>query len=226
MQMGGGHANAQARNIWYDYMSNRYQLGKPTGIEQGYEATGNIPDPNKGFGLDIQFANTAFGQGLSMTPLQLGAALSSVINGGTYYKPTLVDAVIDQSDNQIKNPPVVVKQNVVKTSVSRQIQALMEYVVSKNHVLYGLPNLPPSIYNIGGKTGTAQITKPDGGYYSDRFNGMFIGFVGGDKPEYVIVVRVNEPHVFGYAGAHAAAPIFSKLALMLINDIGVAPKTH
>ncbi len=223
MQMGGGEINQKARTVWYDYMSNHYGFGKPTGIEQGYEEGGTIPDPSKGFGLNLQYANSAFGQGMSMTPLQLGAAVSSVINGGTYYQPRLVDATIDGSGKKTTKQPVVVRRQVVKSSVSSDVKNLMEYVVQKNHVLYGLPNLPTN-YTIGGKTGTAEISKPGGGYYDDRFNGMFVGFVGGNQPDYVIVVRVNEPTVAGYAGAHAAAPIFSQLTTMMINNFGISPK--
>ncbi len=100
----------------------------------------------------------------------------------------------------------------------------MEYVYDKNYILYGA-SARRGEYNIGGKTGTAQITKPTGGYYDDQFNGTFTGFIGGDNPEYVIVVRVNEPVVNGYAGAKAAAPIFVALANMLINNFGVSTKS-
>ncbi len=226
MQMGGGQINALARNVWHDYMVNNFRLGKPTGIEQGYEATGTIPDPNKGFGLNLQFANTAFGQGLSATMLQMTAAISSVLNGGTYYRPHLVDALIDNSGQQSKVNPEILNSHVVKPVVSSDLKQLMEYVVASNHSIYGMPQLPPSIYIIGGKTGTAQISKPGGGYYDDRFNGTFLGFVGGDKPQYVIAVRVNEPHIGNYAGRGAAAPIFSNLANMLINNFDVSPKGH
>jgi cell division protein FtsI/penicillin-binding protein 2 len=99
----------------------------------------------------------------------------------------------------------------------------MEYVVSKNYLSYGMQRPRPE-YSIGGKTGTAQVPKPGGGYYEDRFNGTFMGFVGGDKPQYVIVVRVNEPKIGGYAGSKAAAPIFGRLANMLIDNFNVTPK--
>jgi cell division protein FtsI/penicillin-binding protein 2 len=81
---------------------------------------------------------------------------------------------------------------------------------------------PYSDYRVGGKTGTAEVPKPGGGYYDDRFNGTFIGFLGGgDTVQYVIVVRVNEPKIGGYAGSKAAAPIFGSLTDMLINNFGV-----
>jgi stage V sporulation protein D (sporulation-specific penicillin-binding protein) len=224
-RMGGGTINEKARVAWHDYLANHYQFGKPTGIEQGYESEGSVPDPIKGYGLNLQYANTAFGQGISITPLQFGAALSAALNGGTYYQPHLVDQLVDPSGKTTTIKPVAVSKAVVKPAVSQDLQSLMEYVMAKNHVLYGMPQTYPE-FSIGGKTGTAQITKPGGGYYDDKFNGTFAGFVGGDKPQYVIIVRVNEPKIGGYAGSKAAAPIFSKLATALIDNFNLTPKSH
>jgi cell division protein FtsI (penicillin-binding protein 3) len=225
MQMGGGQVNKQARERWYNYMTAHYQFGKQTGVEQGYESSGTIPDPNNGFGLDIQYANTAFGQGMTATPLQMGAALSSIINGGTYYRPHVLEGYVGD-DGKVKASKLdVISTSVVKASTGQTIRELMEYTFTKNHAVYGMPALR-SNYSIGGKTGTAQIAKPNGGYYDDRFNGTFLGFVGGDKIQYVIVTRVNEPKNGGYAGARAAAPIFSDLTSMLIDNFNVTPKSQ
>lgn len=224
MQMGGGQVNEKARTTWHDYMANHYRFGKPTGIEQGYESGGTIPDPNDGYGLNIQYANTAFGQGMTATPLQMGAAISSILNGGTYYKPYLVDKVV-QADGQEKvTKPTVVGQNVVNPGVSANIKDFMQQVVQTNHTVYGMQTVPAN-YSIGGKTGTAQISRPEGGYYENKYNGMFMGFVGGDKPEYVVIIRVNEPGIPGYAGSRAAGPIFTSISQMLINNFAVSPKS-
>lgn len=223
MQMGGGQINKQARDRWYDYMVNRYQFGKPTGIEQGYEGSGTIPDPNKGFGLNIQYANTAFGQGMTATPLQMAAAYAAALNGGTYYQPHLVEKRVDGNGKESMIEPKVVRSGVVSPAASQSIRELMEYTVTKNYSIYGFSK-PRAEFSMGGKTGTAQIAKPGGGYYDDRFNGMFMGFVGGDEVQYVIAVRVNEPKIGGYAGARAAAPVYGALANMLIDNFGVTPK--
>jgi len=222
-QMGGGEINELARTRWHDYMTNHYQFGKPTGIEQGYEAGGSIPNPTEGFGLNIQFANTAFGQGMTATPLQMAAAISGIINGGTYYRPHLVERTVDDNGKETVKTPEIIRSGVVSKQVGKDIKELMEYVFSRNHGVYGMPKLRDE-FSIGSKTGTAQVPKPGGGYYDDRYNGMFMGFVGGNEPEYVIVVRVNEPHVPGYAGSKAAGPIFVSLANMLIDNFGVTPK--
>lgn len=224
MQMGGGEINEQARKTWHDYMTNHYQLGKRTGVEQGYESGGSIPDPVDGFGLNIQFANSAFGQGMTATPLQMAAALSSVLNGGTYNRPHLVERTVSYDGTETIKKPDIVRTGVVSEQASRDLKDLMEYAFSKNYRAYGgMPTLR-SEFSIGGKTGTAQIPKPEGGYYEDRFNGMFMGFVGGNEAEYVIVVRVNEPKVAGYAGTKAAGPIFVSLVNTLIDNFGVTPK--
>lgn len=225
MQMGGGQLDQKGREIWHDYMVNHYQLGKQTGIEQGYESPGTIPSPDNGPARDLTYANTAFGQSMTATPLQMAAALSSVINGGTYYQPHLVDQITDSSGKTTTVKPKVVNGHVVSPSVSPEIRSLMEYVV-RGHLAEGYSYMSfPSNYSVGGKTGTAQIPSPQGGYYDDRYNGTYMGYVGGDKPQYVIAVRVSEPHIGGYAGSTAAQPIFADLAHMLINNFNVTPKT-
>ena len=227
MQMGHttGEVNQQARDAWHDYMVNHFQLGKPTGIEQGYEAGGYIPSPDKGYALQLTYANTSFGQAMTATPLQMAAALSSVLNGGNYYQPHLVDQVADSSGHTQTTKPKLVRKDVVSSQVSQEMQSLMEGVV-QTKVQQGFNSMRfPDNYSVGGKTGTAQIADPAGGYYADRFNGTFIGFVGGNKPQYVIMVAIKQPKTPGYAGTTAAMPLFADLAHMLINNFNVTPKT-
>jgi cell division protein FtsI/penicillin-binding protein 2 len=223
MQMGGktGEITDQARNKWHDYMVNHFQLGKTTGIEQGYEDKGYVPDPEKGYGLSIAYANTSFGQAMTATPLQMAAALSSVVNGGIYYQPHLVDKTINAGGKTVTKSPKIVNGHVVSPEVSKQIQALMEYVVEKHNLQ---PPFNQAMYSVGGKTGTAQVADPKGGYYADKYNGTYMGFVGGDKAQYVIAVEVNQPGIGGYAGSGAAQPIFSSLAHMLIDNFNVIPR--
>ena len=226
MQMGGGQINQQARTRWHDYMVNHYQLGKATGIEQGYESAGFVPSPTDGYALDLTYANTAFGQGVTLTALQMASALSSVINGGTYYQPQLVSQVVSSSGKVTIKQSTVVRKNVVKPQVSQEMQSLMEYVVAQHLNPGGFTYLNfPSNFIVGGKTGTAQVANPAGGYYNDKFNGTYAGFVGGDKPQYIIIVYNIEPNVAGYAGSYGGQPVFADLAHMLINGSYVTPKS-
>jgi len=224
MQMGGGQINDKARNAWHDYMVNHYMFGKPTGIEQGYESGGYVPSPaENGAGIDLTYANTAFGQAMTATPIQMGAALSAVINGGTYYQPHLVDQTLDADGKATKVAPKVVRQHVVSAKVGAALIPLMQNVI-QHHIF--TPAFDQNTYTVGGKTGTAQIAKPGGGYYDDLFNGTYMGFVGGDSPQYVIVVFIDRPTNGGYAGTAAAQPVFGNLAHMLINNSYVMPKNN
>ena len=227
MQMGNGQINTKARNAWYNYMVNHFLLGKDTGIEQGYEAEGYVPPPkDNGAGIDLTYANTSFGQAVTVTALQMASAVSSILNGGTYYQPTLVDQTIAPGGKTTTNQPKVLKQHVVSAQVGQEMIPLMEYVVQQ-HLLAGFNylNFSPA-YSVGGKTGTAQIANPSGGYYTDKYNGTYIGFVGGDKVQYVIVIFNMQPGVAGYAGSYGGQPVFADLAHMLIDSGYVSPKTN
>jgi cell division protein FtsI/penicillin-binding protein 2 len=225
MQMGGGRINSKARTAWYDYMTKHFRLGDPTGIEQGYEATPVVPGPkDNGAGINLTYANTSFGQGLQVTPIQMAAALSAIVNGGTYYQPQLVSQRISPDGQTTNVKPKVLEKNAVSAETSQAMVPLMKYVVDE-HAKAGFSYLkfPPG-YVVGGKTGTAQIAKDGGGYYEHKFNGTYIGFVGGDKPQYAIVVFNIQPNVAGYAGSYGGQPVFGDLAHMLIDNSFVNPK--
>lgn len=220
MQMGGGKITQHARDELHSYFVNNFRFGQPTGIEQGYEQPGYVPDPDKGYALDLTYANMSFGQAMTATPLQMAGALAAAVNGGTYYKPYLVDSLTTPAGQTIATKPKVEETNVVSAKTSATIRGYMEYMIA--HHSFSQPF--SSRYSVGGKTGTPQIANPAGGYYTDRTNGTYIGYVGGSKPQYIIVVRVNQPHVNNFAGAGAAQPIFGDLAHMLINNFNIEPK--
>jgi cell division protein FtsI/penicillin-binding protein 2 len=214
-------------NAWYSYMATRFRLGQPTGVEQGYEASGYVPPPDASNpSIDLTYANTSFGQGVTLTALQMAAALSSVLNGGTYYQPTLVDQTVKPNGEAAVNKPKVLEHNVVAPKVGQELIPLMENVVTTYfHEGYNFMSFSPN-YIVGGKTGTAQVAQPGGGYSSTIYDGTYVGFVGGNKPQYVIVVFNVKPNVPGYAGALGGQPVFADLAHMLLNDGYVSPKTN
>lgn len=229
MQLGGGQVNSTGRGILYDYFTNHFGLGKATGVEQGdgEEAGGYVPKPNDtGSGINLTYANMSFGQAYTATALQMVTGLSSIINGGTYYRPYLVGQVTDAAGKVTKIQPQVLQKNVVSSRVTENMITLLEQN-NDNHIREGFPylNFGPH-YSVGGKTGTAEIANPLGGYYTDRVNGTYIGFVGGDTPQYAIVVYNMEPTKYhGYAGVGTAQPVFANIAHMLINSFGVTPKS-
>jgi cell division protein FtsI/penicillin-binding protein 2 len=226
MQMGGGQINNVARASLYDYFRNHFMLGSSTGIEQGYEAGGYLPKPtDSGSGINLTYANMAFGQAYSATAVQMVAAFSSVVNGGTYYQPRLVDTITDANGSSTQLKPKVVKAETISQRVSDQMVTLLEQN-NDLHIQSGFRYLDMGDqYSVGGKTGTAEIANPNGGYYPDKVNGTYLGFIGGDKPQYAIAVYNFEPKKYGgFAGAGTAQPLFADIAHMLINSFGVVPR--
>ncbi|MET1033578.1 MAG: penicillin-binding protein 2 [Candidatus Saccharimonadales bacterium] len=170
MKMGGSSTeiNQKGRETWYRYMTEHYRFGQATGIEQGYEAEGIVPDPNNGYARDLTYANTSFGQAMTASPLQLGAAFASMVNGGTYYRPHLVDYTVDSKGKKTEKKPEVLKANVVSPEVSKALVPILQYVVDKHSFKQ---KFDQKTYSVGGKTGTAQIAKPTGGYFENDYNG-------------------------------------------------------
>ncbi len=223
MQMGGGSINAKARNTWYDYLTNHYRFGKATGIEQGdqSESAGLVTPPgDNGQAIDLTYAESAFGQAILTTPIQMAAAEAALYNGGIYYQPHLVDSYTDSDGKTTTVKPKVERTGVVKDSTGTALNSMLVYSVEHHGAV---PAFDQSRYNVGGKTGTAQIAVK-GGYSDSQYNGTYIGFVGGDKVQYIIVVYIQKPVTNFYAGAAAAQPVFFSLAHMLIDNSFVTPK--
>jgi len=228
MRLGGSNDTIHMGAIqkWHDYMWNHYRFGHDTGIEQGYESPGYVPPADNSIpALQLRYANTAFGQGVQITALQMAAAYCSVLNGGTYYKPTLVSSITKADGTVQKNPPKVVERNVVSSKVSKEIPPLMEGVVDHYRSLgYAYLKFPDN-YMVGGKTGSAQVASPGGGYHEKYDDGTYTGFVGGNRPQYMIVVYNIQPKISsGYAGSNGGQPVFADIAHMLIDNGYVTPK--
>ncbi len=220
-QLGGGDINEKARNTLHDYYTKKFGFGSLTGIELSNEATGLITEPTTGAGDNIRYANMTFGQGLSVTMLQMSAALSSIINGGTYYQPHVVHSVSDANGREYATKPNAIRKNVVKKSVSKDIKEMMRAVIAEGS---GYAANRPG-YFIGGKTGTAQIPDEFGGYKTNSFIGSLIGFGGSKKIDYVLMVRIDEPKTGGFAGSDVAGPIFAEINNWLIDYYHIPPNS-
>lgn len=217
---GGDAVNQQGRQVLYDYFYNRFGFNQLTGIELASEAKGILYRPDEAEGNNVRYANMTFGQGMSLTMLQVASAYSSLVNGGTYYQPYIVDATIDpETGEEIVRAPQTLRSNVISEQVSREIKAMMEKVIESGG---GYSAREPG-YIIGGKTGTSQKLNDDGTYSDVLETGTFLGFGAGDQAEYVIITKVDEPGIPGYAGTVAAAPIFANISHWLIDYYRIAP---
>lgn len=211
-----------ARNTMYDYFYNKLGLGQLTGIELSGEARGTVLSPDDPDGGAVRYSNMSFGQGLDVTMVQVCAAFSTIINGGTYYAPTVIAGTMN--DDGTDFTPADQKQarsQVVRATTSDKIRSMVH---TARTAFYGGKDTPG--YYIGGKTGTSQ-TIENGKYVDNQTIGTYLGFGGSDNsstgPKYVIMVQVSGKGM-NLAGAADAMPIFTDISNWLIQYMKLQPK--
>jgi cell division protein FtsI/penicillin-binding protein 2 len=165
------------------------------------------------------FAATAsYGQGITTTPLQMVQAYAALGNGGKLVKPYIVsESIYPDGSREITKPQIV--RQVIKPQSSRLITAMMVDVVEHGHgKRAGVPG-----YYVAGKTGTAQVSDPNGkGYLKDETIGSFAGFAPADHPAFVMLVKIDHPRTVQYAES-SAAPIFGELSSFLLSYLQIPP---
>lgn len=191
--------NRLGKDKLFEYIRN-FGFGTKTGIDIGGEENGIL------FKLSqvgpVELATTAFGQGVSVTPIQQITAVSAAVNGGTLYKPYVAKAWINRESGEVvqTTEPTVVRQ-VISEETSKQVREALESVVAKgtgrNAFIDG--------YRVGGKTGTAQKVV-NGRYSTSEHIVSFIGVAPADDPQIVIYVAVDNPEGIQFGGV-VAAPI-------------------
>jgi cell division protein FtsI/penicillin-binding protein 2 len=219
-QLGGGEIDLQARKTFYDYLTNKYGFGSVTGIAQSNEGEGLLYGPETQEGNNVRYANMTFGQGMTVTMLQAVSAVAAVVNGGDYYQPYIVDSTTSSDGVVTVNEPQIIRPQIISQETSKQIREMMVGVVQGG----GGYIAQRQGYTIGGKTGTSQVLDENGEYSDTREVGSFVGFGGGKDVEYVIMTRVDEPTIAGYAGTAAAAPIFADISNYLIDYYQIPPR--
>jgi cell division protein FtsI (penicillin-binding protein 3) len=195
-------------------------FGRPTGIDLPGEGSG-ILHPVSRWGLRGK-AYISFGQGVSVTPLQLAVAVTAVANGGTLLRPHVVAGVgrgdmVQASLSGLSGGPVV--GHPLTPATARELARLLEGVVT------GGTGHGAAVegYRVAGKTGTAQI--PENGSYSHTaYLPSFVGFAPVDRPEIVGVVAIAEPRGFEYYGGQVAAPVFGAIARQVMLYQGIRPE--
>jgi stage V sporulation protein D (sporulation-specific penicillin-binding protein) len=180
---------------------NKFGFGYKTGVDLNGEATGIM------FPLDrvgpVELATTAFGQGVSVTPIQQITAVSAAINGGKLYKPYIVKALLEPETNTpVKTfEPKLVRQ-VISKDTSKEVASALESVVTngtgRSAFIDG--------YRVGGKTGTAQKVN-NGIYMVGNYIVSFIGFMPSNNPKIVLYVAIDNPKGVVQYGGTVAAPI-------------------
>ena len=214
---GGGQINSKAINLLYKYFHDIFGLGERTGIEVP-EVGGIVIAPTSHEGNAVRYSNMAFGQGMNVTMLQTVAAFSGVINGGNYYRPTVVAGTVDQVGEFSKAKETAPLRQVITAETSRTLKEMM--VASRSSDKTG--RLDPAGFEIGGKTGTSETLR-DGKYIKTQTIASYLGYGGGARPEYVIMVQVGGKDRYMVGGVEAA-PIFGQISNWLIQYLKITPK--
>ena len=215
-RLGDGTINRASRDTLYGYYHDRFGLGMITGIEVTGEAAGQVISPKEQEGNAVRYSNMSFGQGMNVTMVQVAGAFSSLINGGTYYQPSLVAGVMKDGRYQAEAHPAV-RSGVVSADTSNKVRGMIN---SARQRFYAGQDTPG--YEIGGKTGTSQ-TLQNGQYVDNETVGSYLGYGGDNVPRYVIMVQVSGKGMNLEGGKHAG-PIFTDISNWMIGYMKLAPK--
>jgi cell division protein FtsI (penicillin-binding protein 3) len=205
------------KNKLHRHLKN-FGFGSKTGVDLPGEVSGVLAAPRTW--PEVGLANISFGQGVSVTALQLTAALAALGNGGVLMKPYVVRAVLEPNGNVLKeNGPKAVRRVISPEAANGVIQILKTVMdeggTGRAARLSG--------YESAGKTGTAQKALANGKGYSDKRMGSFFGIAPADNPQVVITVILDEPQGNSYGGV-VAAPAFKAIAEQALPYMGVYPK--
>ena len=209
-----------ARQTMYEYFHDRFRLGQLTGVELANEAKGIIISPDDPDGNAVRYSNMSFGQGLDATMIQVSSGFSSIINGGNFYKPTIIAGYVNDEGKYVENSkPAAVSTGVVSASTSAQMREM-----THTGRVSSFPNADRPGYYVGGKTGTSQVVK-NGVYADDETIATYLGYGGGDAntPEYVIMVSVHGDNKV-MQGARDALPIFTDISNWMLDYLKIQPK--
>ncbi len=199
----------------------KFGFGETTGLPLPGEATGVLRPKGRPW-FEVETANASFGQGISVTTVQLAMALSAIANGGRLYEPILVKKMQDARGNIIRDGVPKARRDVVSAQVAHTITEMLTAVVEDGGT--GVEAAVPG-FRVAGKTATAQKADPATGKYSeDKYTASFIGFVPADKPRLVIAVVLDEPMIGRYGG-DLAGPVFRRVAEASLRYLGVTPNS-
>jgi len=207
----------KARSTMYSYLYDRFRLGQLTGVEVNGESAGRIISPKESEGNAVRYSNMSFGQGMDLTMVQVAAGFSAMINGGTYYAPTVLAGTIG-ADGELKpqnDRPAY--PGVIKSSTSEQMRGM---ITTARKAFYATKDRKG--YEVGGKTGTSQ-TLVNGSYENGQTVATYLGYGGDTKPKYVIMVQVSGKNK-NFAGNKDANPIFTDISNWMIDYLKLQPK--
>ena len=204
---------------FYDYI-RKFGFGDYTGIMLPGEIRGTVNPPYRWSKISI--THIPMGQEVSVTPLQTVCAMSAVVNGGRLMMPQIVHDVTDANGRVIARYPPAEVRRVMRPEVAAVIRNDLKDVVSAKGTapLAAVPG-----YAVGGKTGTANMPNPKGGYFHSKHVASFVGFLPADHPQFCCIVLLAAPKTEpnAYYGGLVAAPVFSRIAGQIAHYLNLPP---
>ena len=204
-----------APDVFYDYLTG-FGVGSKTGLNFPGESAGFIPSPDDWTGTSMP--TIAFGQGLSMTVLQVASVYATIANDGVRLTPRLV-ADRTRPDGTILTPVTDPGVRVISAATAEKLRLMLETVVSKDGT--GTEARIPG-YRVGGKTGTAQYADPSCGCYNGQVVASFAGIAPIDRPGLVVAVSIVKPQI-GRWGGELGGPVFKRVMTYALQARGVPP---
>lgn len=193
---------------------DKFGFGNKTGIDLSGEATGILFPMNK-VG-NVELATTAFGQGISVTPIQQVMAVSAVVNGGVLYKPYIVKGISTNTNSSVKEFSKKNVRRVISEKTSEIMRLALESVVAygggKSAYIEG--------YRVGGKTGTAQKSS-NGVYLVNNYIMSFMSVVPANKPEAVLYLAIDNPKNTAMLSSYTTTPIARRILLDIIDALDI-----
>lgn len=205
------------KDTLFDYI-DKFGFGATTGVDLNGESNGILFNRDKVGELEL--ATTAFGQGVSVTPIQQVTAVSAAINGGVLYTPFIVKSLNEPETNSVivKNESKV-NRKVISDNTSAKVRYALESVVANGT---GRNAYIPK-YRVGGKTGTAQKVQ-DGKYLVGNYITSFIGFLPADDPEVVVYIAIDNAKGVSQFGGTVAAPIAKNVLSAAIDALHITER--
>lgn len=194
---------------------DKFGFGKKTGIDLNGEGEGIIfPLSKVG---NIELATTAFGQGISVTPIQQITAISAVLNGGSLLKPFVLKNILEPETGNVmyQNETTIVRQ-----TISEKTSEIMRYALESVVALGGGKAAYIDGYRIGGKTGTAQKVK-DGVYLVNNYIMSFVGIVPSNDPQAVLYIAIDNPKNTALLSSYTTTPIARRILLDIIEALNI-----
>jgi len=199
----------------------RFGFGDSTGLPFPGEAVGVLRPRNRPW-VQVETAAAAFGQGISVSSLQLAMGMAAVANNGRLLEPILVKRTTDATGAPLNDAAPRVRRDAIPAHVAKLMSEMLVSVTEGEGT--GV-EAAISGFRVAGKTATAQKIDPATGKYTDtHYVASFLGFVPAEKPRLVIAVMLDEPMGGAYAGGSVAAPVFRRVGEMALRYMGVMPK--